>query len=117
MQEKDQVIMENKKLWWKGSKNFHKYGINQIPLQGKALWLAGGNWMVLLAKTSAFSLPEPNVGGDPAEGDAFSTSVKVTKETCIFRTKGLQGTSGVKTNDKIIIIVEWNKRKGEENST
>ena len=61
-----------------------------------------------------------------AEGYKFSTDVKVTKETlhfqnygveCIKALKGLQGTLGVRVNDKVIIAVKRNARKGEENST
>ena len=80
--------------------------------------------MALLAKKISFFVAiDPNVGGDPAEGDKFSTGVNVIKETlyfqdqcitCIKTPKGLQGTSGVRINNEIITYVKRNARKGEE---
>ena len=62
------------------------------------------------------------MGGDPA-GDKLSPGVQVTKETlyfqnkgiaCIKAPKGMQGTSGVRINEKIITIVERKAGNGEK---
>ena len=73
--------------------------------------------MALLAKTSAFLLPEPNMGGDAA-GEIFDGRENpkgnvVSSElwNCVYKgSKGLQGTSGLTINNEIINVTELNAR-------
>ena len=62
---------------------------------------------------------------DTTEEDKFSTRMKVTKKnyfqnqrTAYIKTpKDLQGTSGVRINNKSTTVVEWYTSKNKKNST